>query len=45
MGFFNNREQSRADRLKYTLVFNVGLGGECEFLLAKIKKEILVLKA
>lgn len=36
-GFFNNGEQSRADRLKYTLVFNVVLGGEYEFLVTKIK--------
>lgn len=35
--FFNNREQSRADRLKYTLVFNVVLGRVCEFLVTKIK--------
>lgn len=35
--FFNNREQSRGDRLKYTLLFSIVLGGECEFLVAKIK--------
>lgn len=36
-GCFNNREQSGADKLKYTLVFSVVLGGEFEFLATKMK--------
>lgn len=35
--FLNNRKQSRADRLQYTLVINAVSGGECELLVTEMK--------
>lgn len=35
--FFLTRSQSRADRLKYTLVFKVVLGAEWGILVTKLK--------